>query len=74
MYTPKGENVPVTEALAKSDRTCCGLCYGPGLIIDRVKATLDWALRLQVWRPRTRLRLIRLQMRWNRDVVPNAEA
>jgi hypothetical protein len=39
-----------------------------------MQATLRFALRWQVWPPRTRLRLIRLMMRWDRDLVPKGEA
>jgi hypothetical protein len=53
---------------------CCCLCYGNYTTLRRMQATLRFALRWQVWPPRTRLRLIRLQMRWNRDLVPRGEA
>jgi len=39
-----------------------------------MQATLRFALRWQMWPSRTRLRLIRLLMRWNGDLVPRGEA
>ncbi|HEY1161887.1 MAG TPA: hypothetical protein VGF78_02335 [Candidatus Dormibacteraeota bacterium] len=39
------------------------------MTLFRMTATLRFALRWQVWRPQTRLRLIRLLMRWEPDQV-----
>jgi hypothetical protein len=39
-----------------------------------VHATLRLALRWQLWEPRTRLRLIRLLMRWDREQDARDEA
>jgi hypothetical protein len=48
---------------------CCCLCYGTSMTLFRMTSTLRFALRWQVWRPRTRLRVIRLLMRSEPDQV-----
>ena len=53
------------------DRYC--FCYASQAILSRMGATLRFALRWQLWSRRTRLRLIRLQLRWDRDLVPKSE-
>jgi len=53
---------------------CCCLYYGNWAILCGMQATVRFALRWQVWPPRTRLLLIRLLMRWNGDLLARGEA
>ena len=56
------------DASQLTERCCCP-CYGTWMTLSRMTATLRFARRWQVWRPRTRLRLIRLLMRWEPDQI-----
>ena len=63
------ESWPLDESCA----LCCCKCFAAGEIVVWLRTTLRLALRLRVWRPRTRLRLIRLLMRAeDRDAIPSA--
>jgi hypothetical protein len=55
-----------SDASQLTERCCC-LCYATSITLFRMTATLRFAPRWQVWRPR--LRLIRLLMRWEPDQV-----